>query len=143
MILPFNDYVLLERLDEPYKGLIVIPDVAQEKGMKGYVLAVGPGKFVKGVNGDQVRKPVEAKVGEIWYFNSKWSDLSPTHYVDDQILNRKLHLVMEADLLLRVDNGTHGAKIDSGRVAAGTNSGNGKNDKRLNAIKTRPASSAR
>lgn len=98
MIEPRNDYVLLERIDEPYKGLIVIPDVAQEKGMKGRVLAVGPGKLIEGI-----RKPVEAKVGELWYFNSKWSDLSPTHYVDDQISDRKLHLVMEGDLLLRIN----------------------------------------
>src|SRR5258708_4865578 len=101
-IQPRNDFVLIERMDSVQSsGLIIIPDVAQEKNMLGKILAVGPGKMVEGVNGDMVRRPIEAQVGEVWYFNSKWNDLSPTHYSDDQLSDRKLHLVMEADLLLR------------------------------------------
>ena len=105
MILPRNDYVLIERLESAPKGLIVIPDVAKERSMTGKVLAVGPGKLVEGVNGNQVRKPVEVKPGDVVYFNSKWDDLSGTHYSDDKIRDRRLHLVMEADVLLKVSDG--------------------------------------
>lgn len=143
MILPRNDLVLIERIEEPQTGLIYIPDVAKEKSMKGRVLAVGPGKYVEGVNGNQVRRPVEAKVGEIWYFNSKWSDLSPTHYVDDQISDRKLHLVMEADLLLKVTNGANGTEVHRGRIAAGSNAGNGKVDKGRSTIEARHSAGTR
>ena len=73
MIIPRNDYVLIERLESvTHSGLIVIPDVAKERSMTGKVIAVGPGKLVEGVNGGQVRKPVEVKPGDVVYFNSKW-----------------------------------------------------------------------
>lgn len=136
MIEPRNDYVLIERLDAPQSGLIIIPDVAKEMSMKGRVLAVGPGKLIEGIC-----KPVEAKVGELWYFNSKWSDLSPTHYVDDQISDRKLHLVMEADLLLRCNDGADGAKIHRTGTSASSNSRNGKTHQKRSAVKARTAQS--
>lgn len=129
MILPRNDLVLIERLEAVTRsGLIVIPDIAQEKNMLGRVLAVGPGKRDE----DGIRKPIEAKVGEVWYFNSKWNDLSPTHYADDQLSDRKLHLVMEADLLVRKNDGH---EIDKGRTGAGPNSGNGKTHQKRQAAK--------
>lgn len=141
MIEPLRDYVLMERIDEPHKGLIVIPDVAKEKSMKGKVLAVGPGKLIEGV-----RKLVEAKVGELWYFNSKWSDLSPTHYVNDQISDRKLHLVMEGDLLLRCNNGAgkgNSAAFDRTGIAASANPRNVKANQKRRAAKARVASGAK
>lgn len=48
IIQPRNDYVLVQRLEEPQKGRIIVPDVAKEKGIKGKVLATGPGKWVPG-----------------------------------------------------------------------------------------------
>jgi chaperonin GroES len=81
------------------RGLIFLPEVSQEKNMLGKIIAVGPGKRDE----DGVRQPIEAKVGEVWYFNSKWNDLSPTHYSDDYLSKTKFHLVMEGDLLLRVN----------------------------------------
>jgi len=101
---PRNDMVLIERLEEPQKGLIVTPDVAKVKGIKGKVLAVGPGKLVKGVNPGMVRRPVDVKVGQIVYFNSKWDDLSGSHFSDDKLHDRKLHLVMEGDIFLKEDH---------------------------------------
>lgn len=98
MIEPLQDYVLIERIEEAPKGLIVIPDVAREKSIKGKVLAVGPGKRVDGI-----RKPVDVKVGELVLFNSKWSEFSSSHYADDQLRDRKLHLVMEADIFGKVN----------------------------------------
>lgn len=98
MIEPCHDYVLIERIETPQTGKIFIPEVAQEKSIKGKVLAVGPGK--KNERGE--RKLVEVQVGQIVYFNSKWSEFSGSHYADDQLQNRRLHLVMEGDIFLKV-----------------------------------------
>ncbi len=135
-IQPRNDLVLIERLEAATRsGLIIIPDIAQEKNMLGKIIAVGPGKLVEGINGGMVRRPIEAKVGEIWYFNSKWNDLSPTHYAEDQLSDRSLHLVMEADLLLRDNNERSGAAVHRGRATAGPDSGNGKAHQKRKATK--------
>lgn len=102
MIQPRNDYVLIERLDNPDKiGRIFVPDIAQEKSFKGKVLAVGPGKLVEGVNGGLVRKKLEVKPGDRVLFNSKWSDFSSTHYVEDNpaMIGDHLHLVREQDII--------------------------------------------
>lgn len=134
MIEPRNDLVLIERMESVTRsGLLIIPEVAQEKNMLGRIIAVGPGKMIEGVNGDQVRRPIEAKVGEVWYFNSKWNDFSPTHYADDQLSDRKLHLVMEADLLLRKNDARSRAKVHRSGIAAGSDLGNGKADKKRQA----------
>ena len=145
MIEPRNDLVLVERMESvTQSGLIVIPDIAQEMNMLGKIIAVGPGKLIEGINGGMVRRPIEAKVGEIWYFNSKWNDLSPTHYADDQLSDRSLHLVMEADLLLRKNDGTNNTAIDGRGIAAGSDSRNGKtHQKRKAAKKDHPRRSAR
>jgi len=85
MIQPRNDRVLIERLDEPQKGLIIAPQIAEEKSLKGKILAVGP-------------KVDTAKVGDLVLFNSKWSDLAPDHYENDYRYDAKLHLVQEGDI---------------------------------------------
>ena len=105
MILPRNDLVLIERIDEAYKGRIIFPEVAMEQGMRGMVLAVGPGKLVEGIDGNLVRRPLDVQPGEIVYFNSKWSELSGTHYSADQPVNydQKLHLVFEADIFCKAN----------------------------------------
>lgn len=123
---PRNNYVLVERMESVTRsGLLIIPEVAQEKNMLGRIVAVGPGKRDE----DGVRQPIEAKVGEVWYFSSKWNDLSPTHYAEDQLSDRKLHLVMEADLLVRKNDAT----IDKGRTGASSNSRSGKADQKRKA----------
>lgn len=105
MIHPRNDMVLIERLEEQeVKSHIVIPDIAKIKGIRGQVVAVGPGKWIEGINGGKVRRPVDVKPGEIVYFNSKWDDLSGSHYSDDKLEDRKLHLVMEGDIYLKENN---------------------------------------
>ena len=125
MILPRNDLVLIERIDTPPMGTIVVPDIAQEKSILGRVLAVGPGKLIEGVNGDMVRKPVEVKVGDVVYFNSKWSDFSGSHYSDDQLYDRNLHLVMEADIFCLRNNGTNGAAAHKRGIGRGSDSRDG------------------
>lgn len=106
MIEPRNEYVLIERIDPLEAGTIIIPEVAQEKSILGKVLAVGPGKLIEGINGGWVRKTPEVRPGDIVYFNSKWSEFSGSHYSDDQwMVDRNLHLVMEADIFLKVSDG--------------------------------------
>jgi chaperonin GroES len=101
MIEPRNDYVLIERTEVPEAGRIIIPEVAKEKSILGQVLAVGPGKRIEGTSN---RRPMESKVGDIVFFNSKWSDFSGSHYSDDQLYDRNLHLVQEQDIFLKVGN---------------------------------------
>ncbi len=45
-IKPLHDHILVERIEAETKtkGGIIIPDTAQEKPLRGYVLFVGPGK---------------------------------------------------------------------------------------------------
>ena len=59
---PLHDRVIVKRLEEEKKsaGGIVIPDTAQEKPVKGKVIAVGPGK----VNEDGKLRPCDVKKGD-------------------------------------------------------------------------------
>ena len=97
MIEPRNDFVLIERIEEPQRSVIIVPDIAKSLSIKGKVLAVGPGK--RDEDGNVV--PIEVKPGDIVLFHSKWSDLAGSHYAEDQLHIRNLHLVMEADIFAR------------------------------------------
>ncbi len=104
-IQPRNDYILVERQDPPQKGRIIRPDIAIEKGFKGKVLAVGPGKWIEGISGNLVQRPLEVKVGDLIYFNSVWNDLAGDHYKTSSYEEaatgaerNNLHLVQEADV---------------------------------------------
>lgn len=106
---PRNDYILVQRIEDAPRGTIIVPDVAKEKSIKGKVLAVGPGKYIEGVNGNQVRRPLEVKVGDTVFFNSRWNDFGADHYTTDlqtearyRIERERLHLVQEADVFLVV-----------------------------------------
>lgn len=59
---PMGDRVVLKRLPQEEKtaGGIFLPDTAQEKPMKGEVVAVGPGKVLD--NGERTR--MEVAVGQ-------------------------------------------------------------------------------
>jgi len=59
---PLHDRVIVKRLEEERKsaGGIVIPDSAQEKPVKGKVVAVGPGK----VSEDGKLRPCDVKKGD-------------------------------------------------------------------------------
>jgi chaperonin GroES len=65
-IRPLHDRVVIERLDDERKsaGGIVIPDTAQEKPVRGKVVAVGPGKILE--NGEV--RPLAVKVGDTILF---------------------------------------------------------------------------
>ena len=59
---PLHDRVIVERMEEEKKsaGGIIIPDNAQEKPIKGKVVAVGPGKRTD----DGKVHPVDVKIGD-------------------------------------------------------------------------------
>lgn len=57
---PRNDLVLVRRLEEEYKGAIVLPDATKEKQLEAVVVAVGPGAY-DDMGG---RKPIELEVGD-------------------------------------------------------------------------------
>ena len=61
-IKPLHDRVVIQRLDQEdvSAGGIVLPDSAQEKPMRGKVLAIGPGKMLD--NGNIV--PLGLKEGD-------------------------------------------------------------------------------
>lgn len=92
MILPRNDYVLIQRFDAPLTSSIVIPDIAKQKSLTGYVVSTGP-------------KVEEVKSGDTVIFNSKWNDLATTHYHDQSPahFDQSLHLVQEQDIYARID----------------------------------------
>ncbi|MBN1257882.1 MAG: co-chaperone GroES [Planctomycetes bacterium] len=60
---PMDDRVVARRMDAEEKtpGGIILPDAAQEKSMRGEIVAVGPGKLLD--NGKRVEPDV--KVGDI------------------------------------------------------------------------------
>ena len=59
---PLHDRVIIKRLEAETKsaGVIVIPDTAAEKPIKGEVVAVGSGKILE----DGKVRPVGVKAGE-------------------------------------------------------------------------------
>lgn len=84
---PSRDRVLIKRLEEDdvTSGGIIRPDTAKQKGQKGTVLAVGPGKL--DTNGNQVAMAINA--GDMVYF-AKYAgtELDDDHLVlgEDDIL---------------------------------------------------------
>ena len=59
-IRPLTDRIVVRPLEAEEKtaGGILLPDTAQEKPMKGEVVAVGPGKFVES-RGDRIPPPLK------------------------------------------------------------------------------------
>ena len=122
-IKPMHDYVLIQRIEEKQEGLIIQPDIAKEKGIKGKVLAVGPGKLIEGVNGGMVRRPLDVKPGDVVLFNSKWNDFAGDHYTTSSYVEattnaerEKLHLVQEADIFLKLPNGSKNIQSSIGHA---------------------------
>jgi len=120
VIQPRNDRVLIRRIDEQ-KGPIVLTDAP--KGLKGTVLAIGPGKWhpgewwlkknggmdvpFKGVGFSDIwewepgwRQEPSVKPGDTVLFSSKWNDLAGDYYSDLPVgADPMIHLVQEADVL--------------------------------------------
>jgi len=65
-IRPLGDRAIVKRLESETKtaGGILIPDTASEKPSKGKIIAVGPGKSLKGGK----HRPLSVKVGDVVLF---------------------------------------------------------------------------
>lgn len=89
---PLHDKILVRRIpDQLESGILYIPDIAQGKSHRGVVVATGPGKWVEGVNGGKVRRPVDVKPGDIIKFSlNDWESFS-----EDSLI------IEEADIMYR------------------------------------------
>ena len=66
-IRPLNDRILVRRIGPaPTKSSIVAPDIAKERSLRGWVVAVGPGK--RGKHGKRI--PCDVQPGEIVQFGT-------------------------------------------------------------------------
>lgn len=97
-IQPHNDFVLIERIEQPETSRITLTDKA--KSIIGKVLAVGPGK--RNPDNPRQRVPLTIKVGDMVYFNSRWNNLGDNYETVDWRYRDDLHLVQEADVFLRI-----------------------------------------
>jgi chaperonin GroES len=79
---PLEDRVVIVPADEAetMRGPLYIPDTAKEKPTEGAVIAVGPGRFEKGV-----RVPLDLKVGDQVIYG-KYSGTSYTHEGDEYVI---------------------------------------------------------
>lgn len=57
---PLHDRVVVRRIEEDTSGMIVIPDSAAEKPMRGEIIAIGKGKLLD--SGET--RPMDVKVGD-------------------------------------------------------------------------------
>ena len=91
---PLGDRVVLKRLPQEEKtaGGIFLPDTAQEKPMKGEVVAVGPGKTLD--SGEKTRMEVE--VGQVVLFG-KYSG------TEVKIDGEDLLIMKESDIMGVID----------------------------------------
>lgn len=125
MIQPLHDRVLIRRIEED--SPITLTD--RPKGIKGVILAVGPGEWIEGINGGQVRKRMEVKPGDIVLFNSKWNDFAAGENVGTGAdgsgpLERPLpltgdpmiHLVREADIFCKCNDPELKASLKLGTI---------------------------
>jgi chaperonin GroES len=89
---PLDDRVVILPAEEgeTMRGGLHIPDTAQEKPTQGEVLAVGPGRFEKGV-----RVKLDVEVGDTVIYG-KYSG-APYQVGDDELI-----IVKASDILARV-----------------------------------------
>ncbi|MFQ3586935.1 MAG: co-chaperone GroES [Fimbriimonadaceae bacterium] len=102
---PLHDRIIVEAApkEEKTAGGIILPDTAQEKPLRGTVLAVGPGKTQD--NGK--RTPVDVKVGETVLYG-KYSGTEVT-------VDGKEYVILRADDILAV---VEGAPANKEKVGA-------------------------
>lgn len=97
---PLHDRIIVEAAakEEKTAGGIILPDNAQEKPLKGTVLAVGPGKRLD----SGALAPIDVKVGEVVLYG-KYSGTEVT-------VDSKEYIILRAeDILAIVDGALVGA----------------------------------
>ncbi len=97
---PLNDRIIVEAAakEETTAGGIILPDSAQEKPLKGVVLAVGPGKTLD--SGKVV--PLDVKEGETVLYG-KYSGTEVT-------VSGKDYIILRADDVLAIVTGASAPK---------------------------------
>jgi chaperonin GroES len=87
---PLHDRVIIKRLESETKsaGGIVIPDNAAEKPSKGKIIAVGPGKPIKGGK----HRPLAVKVGDTVLFG-KYSGNEFKEGADEYVVLREEDII--------------------------------------------------
>lgn len=98
-IVPFLDFVLIERIEEKPNSKITLTDAS--KSILGRIVAVGPGK--RDPESPKQRIPLEVKPGDTVYFNSRWNNLGDNYETVDWRYDDRMHLVQQADIFLRID----------------------------------------
>jgi len=63
-IKPLHDRVVLRRIEEPQKGLILVPDAAKEPSVFCEVVAVGPGRWKEDESGNRWFEATVVKPGQ-------------------------------------------------------------------------------
>lgn len=91
-IRPLHDNVIIKRLEDvdKTKGGIIIPDSAKEKPIHGLIVAVGPGKTLKG--GKKVS--LDVSKGDKVLF-AKWAG-------NEIKIDGEEHLIMSSDEILAI-----------------------------------------
>lgn len=91
-VFPLADRVAIRPTEETQqmKGGLYIPDTAKEKPVQGKIIAVGPGRMVKGE-----RVPMELKVGDLVVYG-KYTG-SPVELDDQEII-----LIKESDVIAKL-----------------------------------------
>ena len=89
-IRPLGDRAIVKRLESETKsaGGILIPDNAAEKPSKGKIIAVGPGKSLKGGK----HRPLHVKVGETVLFG-KYSGTEYKEGTDEYVVLREEDII--------------------------------------------------
>ena len=89
-IRPLGDRAIVKRLESETKsaGGILIPDNAAEKPSKGKVIAVGPGKALKGGK----TRPLSVKVGETVLFG-KYSGTEYKEGTEEYVVLREEDII--------------------------------------------------
>ncbi len=89
-IRPLGDRAIVKRLESETKsaGGILIPDNAAEKPSKGKIIAVGPGKSLKGGK----NRPLHVKVGETVLFG-KYSGTEYKEGTDEYVVLREEDII--------------------------------------------------
>lgn len=99
---PFNDMVLVERVERESNSAIIIPDSVKAKSDMGIVVSVGDG-----TRADGAVRPIKVSAGELVLFD-RYAAAGADIALNDKDGNEKTYLMLrEYDILLRLTKVTN------------------------------------
>lgn len=99
---PFNDLVLVERIERESNSLVIVPDSFKGKSDMGVIAAVGDG-----TRADGTLRPIKVSVGELVLFD-KYAAQGADICLSDKDGNEKTYLMLrEYDILLKLTKVTN------------------------------------